>query len=158
MTERTKKLDRHDKKLLAELVRNGRISWRDLSDSIGLSETPTVRRVRALEEAGVIRGYVALVDEAQVGRHISVFISVSLEGQNKSAIERFESVISSSPLIMSCYMMAGDVDYLLRVAVGDIGELRTFLDEVLRPIPGMKRISSAFALKTVVDGKAPFIE
>ncbi len=146
-----KTLDSYDRRLLSELMQDGRQSWRDLAQRVGLSETPTVRRVRSLEASGVIRGYTARVDEAQVGRSITVFISVSLERQNKGEIEAFEQVISSSPLISSCYMMAGDVDYLLRVAVADIGELQMFLDEVLRPITGMKRISSAFALKAVVD-------
>jgi DNA-binding Lrp family transcriptional regulator len=157
LAETPKKLDRFDEKLLLELVSDGRQSWKELAQRVGLSETPTVRRVRAMEASGVISGYAALVDDAQVGRPISVFISISLEGQNKSEIERCEAEITSSPLIRSCYMMAGDVDYLLRVAVKDIAELRTFLDDVLRPIPGMKRISSAFALKTVVERKGPRI-
>ncbi len=156
MVQKTANLDRYDRKLLVELSRNGRASWRDLAERVGLSETPTMRRVRALEAKGVISGYSAIVDEAALGRSISVFISVSLEGQNSGAIATFERAIQASPLIRSCHMMAGDVDYLLRVVVADIAELTTFLDAVLRPLPGLKKISSAFALKAVVErGAAP---
>jgi Lrp/AsnC family transcriptional regulator, leucine-responsive regulatory protein len=150
-----KTIDRFDRKILTELARDGRLSWRDLSQRVGLSETAVVRRVRAMEVAGIISGYGAVVDEARVGRPISVFISISLERQNKGEIEAFEAAIQSSPLIRSCHMMAGDVDFLIRVAVADIEELSGFLDKVLRPIPGMRRISSAFALKNVVDRAGP---
>lgn len=150
-----KTLSARDKRVLAELVRDGRLSWRDLARRIGLSDTPTIRRVRALETAGIIRGYAAIVDEAKIGRPISVFISVSLERQDQVDLERFEAVISASPLVRSCYELAGDADYRLRVAVGDIGELQKFLGEVLRTIPGLKRISCEFALRTIVDQARP---
>ena len=158
MADSAKSLDAFDRKILAELVSDARVSWRELAERIGLSETPTVRRVRALEEAGVIGGYSARLDEAALGRPISVFVSVSLDRQNKGEIDGFEAAIASSPLIMSCHMMAGDVDYLLRVAVRDIGEFQLFLDDLLRPIPGMKRISSAFALKPVIERRAPPVD
>lgn len=150
-----KDLDRIDRKIIEVLAVDGRVSWRELSERISLSETPTVRRVRALEEAGYIAGYGARIDEEAAGRAISVFISVSLERQNTDELEQFEKAIAGSPLIMSCYMMAGDTDYLMRVVVSDITELHKFLDKVLRPIPGMKRISSSFALKTIVQRNVP---
>jgi DNA-binding Lrp family transcriptional regulator len=151
-------LDLFDRRILRELAREGRLTWRELAQRVGLSETPTVRRVRALEQSGAIRGYAAQIDEAGLGRPISVFISVSLERQNKGEIEGFEAAIQSSPQIMSCHMMAGDVDYILRVAVADISELQMLLDNTLRPIPGMKRISSAFALKSVVERSSTMID
>jgi DNA-binding Lrp family transcriptional regulator len=137
------------------LADDGRLSWRELAERVGLSETPTVRRVRALEQAGYITGYSARIDEAATGRPISVFVSVSLDSQNRQEIATFEAAIASSPQIMSCYMMAGDTDYLMRVAVADIPEFQKFLADVIRPIPGMKRISSSFALKAVIQRVAP---
>lgn len=151
------KLDPYDQKILASLAEEGRISWRDLAQRVGLSETPTVRRVRALEAAGFIDGYTIRVNEAAVGRPISVFVSVSMQSQNKEVLERFETAISTAPQIMDCFMMAGDTDYLMRVAVADVRELQIFLDQVLRPIPGLVRISSSFALKPVIQRPVPFL-
>lgn len=148
-------LDRTDRKIIEALVEDGRLSWRDLAQQIGLSETPTIRRVRSLEQRGLIDGYSARVDEAAVGRPVSVFVSVSLDRQNSDELAVFEAAIVNSPVIMSCFMMAGETDYLLRVAVADIGEFQRFLDQVLRPIPGMKRISSSFTLKSIVQRGAP---
>jgi DNA-binding Lrp family transcriptional regulator len=155
MGESPKGLDRLDKKILEALVENGRLSWRDLAETVGLSETPTVRRVRALEAAGYIGGYNARIDETAAGRPISIFVSVSLRAQNDKEIAAFETAIATSPLIMSCYMMAGDVDYLMRVVVADIAEFHSFLGEVIRPIPGVEKISSSFALKAIIQRVSP---
>ncbi|MDT9600268.1 Lrp/AsnC family transcriptional regulator [Sphingosinicella rhizophila] len=144
-------MDSFDRAILAVLAQDGRISWKDLAQQIGLSETPTVRRVKALEARGVIDGYSARINEAAAGRPISVFVSVSMDRQNQPELNTFEAAIADSPLILSCFMLAGDVDYLLRVAVADIAEFQRFLDEVLRPIPGMRTISSSFALKPVIQ-------
>ncbi len=114
-----------------------------------------MRRVRSLEEAGYIAGYSARIDEAATGRPISVFVAVSLDSQNRQEIATFEAAIASSPQIMSCYMMAGETDYLMRVAVADIAEYHRFLADVIRPIPGVKRISSSFALKAIIQRVAP---
>lgn len=149
------KLDQLDRKILSALVADGRISWRELSERIGLSTTPTLKRVRALEQAGYIAGYSARIDEAVVGRPISVFVSVTLDRQDLSELETFEAAIARVPQIMSCFVMAGEVDYLLRVVVADVAEFERFLTQVLRPIPGMRRINSAFALKPVIQRTAP---
>ena len=144
-------MDQFDKAILTVLGEDGRISWKELAQRIGLSETPTIRRAKALEAAGIIEGYSARINERAVGRPISVFVSISMDRQNRAELETFEAAISQSPLILSCFMLAGDVDYLLRVAVADVAEFQVFLDEVLRPIPGMKRISSSFALKPIIE-------
>lgn len=157
MGESTKELDTFDRKIIDALVANGRLSWRDLAERVGLSETPTIRRVRSLEQRGLIKGYSAQVNEAALGRPLSIFVSVSLERQNSDELAVFEQAIAEAPQIMSCFMMAGDTDYLLRVAVADVHEFGDFLDTILRPIPGMKRISSSFALKSVVQRAAPVI-
>ena len=148
-------LDRLDRKILTILAQDGRISWKELAQRVGLSETPTVRRARALEAAGYIDGYSARISEAAVGKPISVFVSISMDRQNQEELAAFEAAIASAPQIVSCFMLAGEVDYLLRVVVADVQEFQIFLDKVLRPIPGMKRISSSFALKPVIQRTMP---
>jgi DNA-binding Lrp family transcriptional regulator len=149
-------VDSFDRAILGVLGNEARISWKDLAQRIRLSETPTVRRVKALETSGIIEGYSARINEAAAGRPISVFVSVSMDRQNQAELKTFEAAIADSPLIVSCFMLAGDVDYLLRVAVADVAEFQRFLDDVLRPIPGMKRISSSFALKPIVQRSLAF--
>jgi DNA-binding Lrp family transcriptional regulator len=148
-------LDRLNRKILTILAQNGRISWKELGQSVGLSETPTLRRVRALEAAGYIDGYSARINEAAVGTPISVFVSISMDRQNEEELAVFEGAIAGAPQIVSCYMLAGDVDYILRVAVADVQEFQEFLAKVLRPIPGMRRISSSFALKSIIQRSTP---
>lgn len=148
-------LDKIDRKILTVLAQNGRISWKDLAQRVGLSETPTVRRAKALEAAGYIDGYAARLNEAAVGKPISVFVSISMDRQNEEELALFEATIASAPQIVSCFMLAGEVDYLLRVVVADVREFQEFLDKVLRPIPGMKRISSSFAMKAVIQRSMP---
>src|SRR6185312_10050097 len=104
-------LDAYDEKILKLLAEDGRISWRDLGDAIGLSATPTLRRVRRLESEGYISGYGARLDESKLGHGISVFVSVTLTAQSEEAIQRFEKAIARSPEVMSCFLMTGDADY-----------------------------------------------
>ena len=148
-------LDALDRKVLTILADEGRISWKELAHRINLSETPTIRRVRALEAAGYIQGYSASISEAALGRPISVFVSITLERQNQEELAVFEPSIASVPQIISCFMLTGDVDYLLRVVVADMEEFQNLLGKVLRPIPGMKRISSSVALKSVIQRRTP---
>jgi Lrp/AsnC family leucine-responsive transcriptional regulator len=131
-------LDSYDEKILKRLAEDGRVSWRDLAESIGLSATPTLRRVRRLEDEGYIQGYGARLDEAKLGAGISVFVSVTLSAQTEDAIQRFEKVIMRSPEVMSCFLMTGDADYLLRVVVPNLEAFQTFLmsrlTRVLKPV------------------------
>jgi len=147
-------LDEFDVKTLRILARDGRITWTELAEKIGLSLTPTLKRVRQLEANGFIAGYHASIDEARVGYAISVFISVSLSTQTDSALARFESSIRDIPEIMSCFMMTGETDYLLRVVVPDLDGYRGFIS-VLTKVPGVLRITSSFAVKPVIQRLAP---
>ncbi|WP_310635254.1 Lrp/AsnC family transcriptional regulator [Burkholderia cenocepacia] len=113
-------LDRIDIHILRELAADGRLSSRDLAERIGLSLTPTLRRVRHLEEEGYIRGYVAQLDESRLVGPVSVFVSVSLTKQSEAVIACFESEISAVPEVMSCFLMTGDADYILRVVVSPV--------------------------------------
>ena len=143
------KLDSIDHRILNTLQENARLSNVDLARQIGLSPSPCLRRVRALEDAGVIRRYATLVDQAEVGLPVSVFVSVSLERQIESALETFEEAIQQRPEVMECYLMTGTADYLLRVVVSDLAAYEAFLKEHLTRIPGVSSIQSSFALKQV---------
>ena len=132
-------LDTIDLRILAELQRDGSLTNVELARRVHLSPSPCLTRVRALESAGVIRQYVAL----------SVFISISLTAQSKEALATFEQRIAEHDEVMECYLMTGDSDYLIRVAVADIAALEKFILEQLTPIPGIEKIRSSFALKQV---------
>ena len=151
----TEKLDRYDLKILAAVAEEGRLSWRDLAEQIGLSLTPTLRRVRRLEESGYILGYSARLDETRLGHAISVFVSVTLTAQTEEAISAYEREIAKAPEVMSCYLMTGGADYLLRVVAPDLAGYQSFLMNSLTRIPGVAHIQSSFALRPVIQRAAP---
>jgi DNA-binding Lrp family transcriptional regulator len=143
------KLDITDLRILDELQRDGSLSNVKLAERVHLSPSPCLSRVRALERAGVIVRYVALANANALGLGLNVFISISLKSQDKQALARFEERIAAHDEVMECYLMTGDSDYLIRVAVADIGALERFILEQLTPIPGIEKIRSSFALKQV---------
>ena len=142
-------LDAIDRRILAVLQENARVSNVELAEASGISASPCWRRVRELERTGVISRYVTLVDPAAVGMTLSVFIQVSLEKQVESALEDFEREILDRPEVMECYLMTGDADYLLRVVVADLGAYERFFMDHLTRIPVVANIRSSFALKQV---------
>ena len=142
-------LDSIDWNILGLLQADARISNVELAKAVGLSPSPCLNRVRALEEAGYISRYVTLLDALRVGLKVSVFIQVTLERQIESALERFENAIRSRPEVMECYLMTGDADYLIRVVVADIQLLEEFILKFLTKLPGVGNIKSSFALKQV---------
>lgn len=142
-------LDAIDCRILETLQSDARISNVELSDTVGLSPSPCLRRVRHLEEQGTIRSYVTLLDPAEVGLPVSVFVQVSLEKQVDDALDRFERDIVARPEVMECYLMTGDSDYLLRVVAPDLDAFQRFMLDHLTKIPGVSSIKSSFALKQV---------
>ena len=142
-------LDAIDRRILGVLQENARISNADLARHVGLSPSPCLRRVRELEEAGVIRRYAALLEPSAVGLPVSVFVNVTLERQIESALELFEAAVVERPEVMECYLMTGDADYLLRVVVADLHAYERFLVDYLTRVPGIASIKSSFALKQV---------
>lgn len=142
-------LDSIDWKILGLLQTDARLSNVELAKAIGLSPSPCLHRVRALEEAGYISRYVTLLNALRVGLKVSVFIQVTLERQIESALERFENAIRGRPEVMECYLMTGDADYLIRVVVADIQVLEEFILKFLTKLPGVGNIKSSFALKQV---------
>ncbi|WP_109465688.1 Lrp/AsnC family transcriptional regulator [Albibacillus kandeliae] len=140
-------LDEIDRHILRELRRNGRISILDLADRVGLSPTPCGRRVKRLEDDGVIRGYAATLDNARLGLNISVFIMVRLSGHGPEGTRDFLSAVAARPEITECFLVAGNVDYMLRVWVGDLEELGDFVRDVLQSIPAVTETSTMVVLK-----------
>jgi DNA-binding Lrp family transcriptional regulator len=148
------KIDDIDRAILGRLQDDARRSNVELAAAVGLSPSPCLRRVRRLEEDGVIRRIVALVDPAAVGLGVDVVVQVSLEKQAEQALERFEAAVQARPEVMECYLMTGDADYLLRVVVPDLPAFERFLMDHLTRIPGVASIKSSFALKQIKYGTA----
>ncbi len=153
----TAKCDKTDLKILKELALDGRMAWSALGDKVGLSLTPTLRRVRRLEEDGFIEGYVAKLDEGRLVGRMSVFVSVTLASQSEETIARFEEQIALAAEVMSCFLMTGDADYNLRVVVPDLDAYHHFLTRTLTRIEGVAHIKSSFALKTVLNRASPLL-
>ncbi len=143
------KIDPIDIRILNELQNDSSHSNVELAKRVHLSPSPCLMRVKALKDKGVIRNYVALADPKILGLGLNVFISISLKEQSKEALGKFEERISEHDEVMECYLMTGDSDYLIRVAVADMGALEKFILEQLTPIPGIEKIRSSFALKQV---------
>ncbi|MCM2347982.1 Lrp/AsnC family transcriptional regulator [Acidovorax soli] len=149
MNQGTNRFDAIDLKILNELQVDASLSNVELARRVHLSPSPCLARVRALEARGLIRQYVALLDAQQLGLHLNVFISISLKQQSRQALQEFEEHITIRDEVMECYLMTGDADYLLRVAVPDMPTLESFILEQLSPIAQVEKIRSSFALKQV---------
>ncbi|MBL4820273.1 MAG: Lrp/AsnC family transcriptional regulator [Gammaproteobacteria bacterium] len=143
-------LDRTDYKILHHLQNNGRISNAELAELVDLSPSPCLRRVKALENAGIIKRYAAIIDAKSVGLPISIFVNVSLHSQERSSLEKFEARIAQYAEILECYLMTGSFDYVLRIVVPDLESYEHFLAEKLTRTPGVANIQSSFTLKQVV--------
>ncbi len=142
-------LDDFDRAILKCLRADGRMTVLDLSDRVGLSPTPVSRRVRRLEEAGVITGYAALLDETALGFGVSVFVSVKLDKQIDDALATFEAAIAGFSEVVDCWLMTGNRDYLLRIATADLKEFEQFLVGKLTRVRGVASIESSIPLRRV---------
>ena len=142
-------LDPTDIKILSHLQDDASLTNVELAKRVHLSPSPCLSRVKAIESAGVIQRYVALAQPQALGLDLNVFISISLKEQSKEALAKFEQRIAEHDEVMECYLMTGDSDYLIRVAIADMGSLEKFILEQLTPIPGVEKIRSSFALKQV---------
>ncbi len=149
MDSSARHLDAKDLRILGELQRDARLSLQVLSERVGLSPTPCARRVRLLEEAGVITGYGARIDEAKLGFGFSVFVSVKLTRQVIDQLEAFEAAISQYPEVVDCWLMTGSRDYLLRVVVRGLEDYERFLTTRLTRVEGVASIESAIPIRRV---------
>lgn len=151
-------LDSIDRRLLTVLQTEGRLTATELAERAGLTTSPCLRRLRRLEETGVIRGYAALVDQKKVGLPVSVFVSIKLDKQREEDLARFEQAVRRCPEIVECYLMTGPRDYLLRVVARDLGDYERIVKETLTRIGGVASIESSFALSQVKHSNALPIE
>ncbi|SEA56715.1 transcriptional regulator, AsnC family [Desulfuromusa kysingii] len=142
-------MDAIDQRILSALQQDGRLTYVQLAEKVRLSESACLRRVRLLEQNGIIEKYVMLIDQAAIGKPGNVFVRVTLEGQQQEKLQLFEKEIGKVKEVMECYLMSGDSDFLLRIIVRDNNDYMR-LHNQLTSIPGVLRVQSSFALKTVV--------
>ena len=147
-------LDHVDRAILRLLQEDGRMANVDLAEAVHLSPSACLRRVRRLEEGGSIDRYVALVDPSAIGLGTDVFVEITLVGQDEGTLEEFERAVSDRPEIMSCHLMAGDFDYLVRVVVRDVADYEVLHRTHLAQLPGVARMVSSFALRPICDRTA----
>ena len=143
------KLDAIDRAILNELQHEGRLSNQDLAQRVHLSPSACLRRVKALEDNGVIAQYVALVNPAAVGRHGTSFTIINLESMNTAQLEAFEQAVRDQPEVLDCFYVAGSNDYLIRFAYRDAQDLERFHTDVLMRLPNVARSNSMLVLRTV---------
>ena len=144
------KLDKIDAQLLKAIQKNGRITNSELAAKVSLSPSPCLRRVRTLEDSGVIKRYVGILDPKLIGISINGFVSVRLKNQGRAALKEFEDTIKTYSAVMECYLMTGTSDYLLRVSVQDLEHYEKFLIDKITTIPCVGNIESSFSLKQVL--------
>jgi Lrp/AsnC family leucine-responsive transcriptional regulator len=149
MADGTTTLDATDRKLLREIQRDGRASIVALAERVGLSPTPCQRRLKRMEEDGVIAGYAAVLDAARLGLGLTAFVQVSLASRSEETVEAFHAAIGRMPEVLAAWAMSGETDYLLQVVATDLEAYGEFATRRLLRLPGVKDTRSAFVLRTV---------
>jgi DNA-binding Lrp family transcriptional regulator len=148
-------MDTIDRKIIAELQAEGRLTVTELAQRVGLSVAPCHRRLRELERAGAIRGYRAVVDPAAIGLGFEVLVQVTMDREDAATIADFERGLAEIPEVRHAERLFGDPDYLLRVATADIAAYQTLRDEQLATLPGVGRLTSTIVMKRIVEDR-PF--
>lgn len=142
-------LDEFDHKILIELERDGVMTAATLAEQVGLSPSACHRRVKALEAAGVIEGYAAILSEKAMGRSATVFVAVTLEDQRRETMAKFERAVAQCREVQDCHLMTGESDYLLRIVIRDDDRYERIHQETLSRLPGVRRLVSNFTIRTV---------
>lgn len=148
-------IDALDRAILNALVADGRLSQVQLAERVPLSPTAVARRIKALEEAGVIEGYQAKISRKALGLTMTIFIQIALKSQNEELLAAFEKAAEAAPNIVSCHLMSGDDDYLLTVFASDLADFERIHKEQLSRLPGVARLKSSFALREVTQRPLP---
>ena len=138
-------MDEVDKKIIKELQANGRLSNEELAKRVNLSASPCLRRVRLLESQGIIKGYAAIVDQAQVNLPVTVFMRIRLDQHSEKSIKAFESEIKDIPENLECYLVTGDWDYLVRVIIASLHDYEEFVRRKIHKITGVASMDTSFA-------------
>lgn len=144
-------IDKTDRRILAALQKNGRLTNVELAEEVGLSPSPCLRRVRQLEKAGFIDRYVALLNPKKLGFPMSVFVRVWLDGQSAETISGFIAAVQALDQVVECHLIAGDCDFLLRVLAQDLDSYRSFQAERLVQIPGVRSLKTDIPIEKVKD-------
>jgi Lrp/AsnC family leucine-responsive transcriptional regulator len=147
-----RKLDRIDRNILRILQNDGRISYTELADNVGLSTTPCIERVRRLEKEKFIEGYYARLSPSALGFDMLVFVEIALSYQSPDAFETFNEAVKLLPYIQECHLVSGDSDYLLKARIRDMSEYRALLGEMLLTLPGVKNSKSYIVMEEVKEG------
>lgn len=142
-------MDNFDVKILSYLQNEGRASYQEVGDAVGLSLSACHKRVKALEQSGVIERYAAIVSEDQTGFRTSTYIQVRLHDQKQGTLDAFEAQVIQHPEIMDCVLMAGDWDYLVRILCRGVEDYERIHHDILTALPGVERVNSSFALRTI---------
>lgn len=142
------KLDSVDKKILTYLQESGRITNVELADRVGITAPPCLRRVRALEEAGYIKGYYADLNKAALGFTITVFVMVGLNSQSETDLKNFESMVAALPLVRECYMLNGEYDFLLKIVACDLSEFQNFLTSEILPGAHVETVKTSLTIRS----------
>ena len=143
------KLDAFDHAIVRSLQGDGRMTNAALAEKVSLSESATLRRLRALEQSGLIEGYTAVVNQQKAGCPVNVFVNITLERQEQVHLREFEQAVRRVPEVMECYLMSGEYDYLLRVVLADTADFERLHSQHLTRLPNVARVHSSFALRTV---------
>jgi DNA-binding Lrp family transcriptional regulator len=144
-------IDALDRAIIRALLENGRLSQVQLAEQVPLSPTAIARRIRALEDDGVIAGYEARINGEALGFSMTVIVRISLKNQSEELLNAFEKAVAAVPSVVSCYLMSGDDDYMLTVIARDLAEYERVLKEQLARLPGIARLNSSFVLRKVSD-------
>ncbi|EPJ46959.1 MAG: transcriptional Regulator, AsnC family protein [Osedax symbiont Rs2] len=147
-----RKLDRIDRNILRILQNDGRISYTELADNVGLSTTPCIERVRRLEKEKFIEGYYARLNPKTLGFDMLVFVEIALSYQSPDAFETFNEAVKLLPYVQECHLVSGDSDYLLKARIRDMSEYRALLGEMLLTLPGVKNSKSYIVMEEVKEG------
>lgn len=150
----TPELDATDRRILAALQKDGRITNAELSEQVNLSPSACHRRVQRLEEDGLIAAYVALLDARKMGKPTTVFVEITLQSQAEDLLDAFEREVARVPDILECHLMAGSADYLLKIMAEDTEDFARIHRRYLARLPGVRQMQSSFALRTVVQTTA----
>lgn len=151
-------MDAIDKKILRTLARQGRLTNAELAEQVGLSPSPCWTRVKRLEQAGVIRGYAALLDQAALGLPDTVFIEVMMERHDEAQLRRFEEAVADIPEILECHLVTGEYDYVIKAAVGGTMGYERLLRDRLYRLPGVRHTRTSFALRCLKRALSPMPE
>ncbi|MBD3777712.1 Lrp/AsnC family transcriptional regulator [Cellulomonas hominis] len=148
-------MDALDREILAALQQDGRLTVTELAERVGLTVSPCHRRLRALERAGVVSGYRAVVDPAAIGLTFDALVLVTVQAADRATVSAFEDAVAAVPGVVRAQRLFGDPDYLLQVVAADLAAFQELYDEQISTLPGVQRLNSTLVMKSVVDRPIP---